>query len=165
MAINDTSCSEIININTLSHYFCSMKKILYLLLLSLLTIKGFSQTFKIVGKGNSGETKCSGYIYQSDNGLFHKISIHLSDMLEHEYQILDKEQKDERTIKYTLLDSNMKYSDRYIIKYKCPYGKYVYFFEFPPLYPKQGRTVYKAVKEKTVINGFIITEEGNVIPQ
>ena len=30
---------------------------------------------------------------------------------------------------------------------------------------KQGRTVYKAVKEKTVINGFIITENGEVIPQ
>lgn len=142
-----------------------IKNCFLLIFFFLLSANVFAQTFKIVGKGNSGETKCSGYIYQSDNGGFHKISIHLSDMLEHEYQISGKEQKDERTIKYTFLDSNMKYDDSYIIKYKCPYGKYVYFFEFPPLYPKQGRTVYKAVKEKTVINGFIITEEGEVIPQ
>ena len=79
--------------------------------------------------------------------LWLKISIHLSDMLEHEYQILDKEQIDERTIKYEFLDRNVEYKDCYIIKYKCPYGKNVYFFEFPPLYPKQGRTVYKTVIE------------------
>ena len=135
-----------------------MKKILFLLFLSLLAINGFSQTFEIIGKGNSGETKCSGYIHQSDNGVFDKISIHLSDMLEHEYQISGKEQIDERTIKYTFLDSNVKYSDSYIIKYKCPYGKYVYFFEFPPLYSKQGRTVYKVVKKKVVISGFVVQD-------
>lgn len=142
-----------------------MKKIVFLLFLSLMTINGFSQTFKIVGKGNSGETKCSGYIKQSGENAGDSFTIHLSDMLQHKYTVLSKEQIDERTIKYSIMDMDLDSGNRYIIKQKCPNGKYVYFFEFPPLYSKQGRTVYKAVKEQTIINGFIITEEGEIIPQ
>lgn len=142
-----------------------MKKILFLLFLSLLVINGGSQTFKIVGKGNSGETKCSGYIEQSGDNVGDSFTIHLSDMLQHKYIILSKEQIDERTIKYSIMNMDLDSYNRYIIKQKCPNGKYTYFFEFPPLYSKQSRTVYKTVKEKVVINGFIITEEGEAIPQ
>lgn len=142
-----------------------MKKILLSLLFLLGVTNIFAQTYKIVGKGNSGKTKCSGYIEQSGDGVGGSFTIHLSDMLQHKYMILMKEQIDERTIKYSFMDTDLDSRNCYIIKQKCPNGKYTYFFEFPPLYPKQGRTVYKAVKEKMVINGFIITEEGNVIPQ
>lgn len=142
-----------------------MKKILFLLFLSLLVINGVSQTFKIVGKGNSGETKCSGYIEQSGDNVGDSFTIHLSDMLQHKYIILSKEQIDERTIKYSIMNMDLDSYNRYIIKQKYPNGKYTYFFEFPPLYSKQSRTIYKTVKEKVVINGFIITEEGEAIPQ
>lgn len=143
-----------------------MKKNCFLLIFFfLLSINVFAQTFKIVGKGNSGEFKCSGYIKQSGDNAGDNITIYLSDMLQYKYMILSKEQIDERTIKYGIMDMDLDSCNRYIIKQKCPNGKYTYFFEFPPLYSKQGRTVYKAVKEKVVINGFIITEEGVVIPQ
>lgn len=133
-----------------------MKKKLFLLFLSLLAINCFSQTFKILGKGSSGEIKCSGYIEQYDNYVGSSFTIHLTDMLEQEYKVLSKEQIDEKTIKYEVFDAN--YKSNYIIKQKCPYGKYVYFFEFPPLYSKQNRTIYKVVKKKVVINGFVVQE-------
>lgn len=142
-----------------------IKNCFLLIFFYFLSVNVFAQTFKIVGKGNSGEFKCSGYIEQSGDNAGDNITIHLSDMLQHKYMILSKEQIDEKTIKYSIMDMNLDSRNRYIIKQKCPNGKYTYFFEFPPLYSKQGRTVYKAVKEKIIINGFIITEEGKVIPQ
>lgn len=136
-----------------------MKKMYMLfLLLSLLTINCYSQTFNIVGKGVSGKTRCSGYIEQSGEDFGDYFTIYLSDILQHKYQILNKEQIDKRTIKYNIIDINLDNDNCYIIKQKCPNGKYTYFFEFPPLYSKQGRTVYKAVKKKIVINGFVVQE-------
>lgn len=142
-----------------------IKNCFLLIFFFLLSVNVFAQTFKIVGKGNSGETKCSGYIEQSGDNVGDSFTIHLSDMLQHKYIILSKEQIDERTIKYSIMNMDLDSYNRYIIKQKCPNGKYTYFFEFPPLYSKQSRTVYKTVKEKVVINGFIITEEGEAIPQ
>lgn len=142
-----------------------MRKTLITIIFSILALNCSAQTYKIIGKGNSGETKCSGYIKQSGENAGDSFTIHLSDMLQHKYTVLSKEQIDERTIKYSIMDMDLDSGNRYIIKQKCPNGKYVYFFEFPPLYSKQGRTVYKAVKEQTIINGFIITEEGEIIPQ
>ena len=134
-----------------------MKKSCFILMFFfLLSAKVFAQTFKIVGKGNSGEIKCSGYIEQYDNYVGSCFTIHLTDMLEQEYKVLSKEQIDEKTIKYEVIDANHK--SNYIIKQKCPYGKYVYFFEFPPLYSKQNRTIYKVVKKKVVINGFVVQD-------
>ena len=121
-----------------------MKRILFLSFFSLLAINVFSTTFTIVGKGSSGESKCSGYIRQYGN----KITIHLTDMLEEEYTIISKDQIDENTIIYTV---NI-YSRAYIKKWKSSYDSDVYYFEFPPLYPQQGRTTYKAVK--LVIDGI-----------
>lgn len=142
-----------------------MGKILITIIFSILALNCSAQTYKIIGKGNSGETECSGYIKQSGENAGDSFTIHLSDMLQHKYTVLSKEQIDERTIKYSIMDMDLDSGNRYIIKQKCPNGKYVYFFEFPPLYSKQGRTVYKTVKEQTIINGFIITEEGEIIPQ
>lgn len=122
-----------------------MKKILILALFSFFMTGLLAQTFKIVGKGNSGEIKCSGYIEQYDNYVGSSLTIYLTDMLKQEYKVLSKEQIDEKTIKYVVIDAN--YKSDYIIKQKCPYGKYVYFFEFPPLYSKQNRTIYKVVRE------------------
>lgn len=133
-----------------------MKKILFLSLFSLLAINVFSQTFTIVGKGRSGGIECSGQIVQYDAPVGSNFTIHLTDMLEQEYTVMGKEQIDEKTIRYEVIDAN--YNSSYIIKQKCPYGKYVYFFEFPPLYSKQGRTIYKAVKKKIVVNGWVLQD-------
>ena len=70
-------------------------------------------------------------------------------MLEAVFEISSKEQIDERTIRYCSYRKDGKYglTPYYIYKYKCPYGKNIYFFQFPPLYNNQGTTVYKAVKQ------------------
>lgn len=133
-----------------------MKKIVPFIVFIILTLNASAQTYRIIGKGNSGETKCSGYIRQNEDSFTGEgsFTIRLSDMLERTYRIWEKEQIDERTIKYKVFDKELNH----IIKQKCPNGKYVYFFEFPPLYPKQSRTIYKAAKEKVVFNGFVIDD-------
>ena len=117
------------------------------MLLSLVAVSAYSAYYTIVGKGNSGQTKCSGYVIE--NTLFNTIELHISDMLNQKYSIYKKVQVNENTIKYECGLYNEISLEKYIIrKQKCPNGKSVYFFEFPPLYEGQGRTVYKVVKEE-----------------
>lgn len=114
--------------------------------------------FEIVGKGDSGQLKCSGTISETFGmSLYGSIKITLSDMLEQEFRIVEKEQIDERTIKYHceksgVLDweknsiGNMQSRRYFIIKQKCNINENVYFFQFPALYEGQGTTVYKTRK-------------------
>ena len=118
-------------------------------LLSIFAYTGYSQTYKIVGKGNSGQYQCSGYV--SEDSFFKTITLYVSDMLNHKYSIKKKVQVNDNTIRYVcteyelqdFVDSGMK--NFYIIKQKCPNGKNTYFYQFPPLYKGQGSTVYKVV--------------------
>lgn len=124
-----------------------MKKVFLIFLLSIFAYTGYSQTYKykIVGKGNSGQYQCSGYV--SENLLFKTITLYVSDMLNHEYRISKKEQVNDNTIRYVCLEDNPDwgFKEIYIIKQKCPHGKNTYFYQFPPLYKGQGSTVYKVV--------------------
>lgn len=111
------------------------------------------QVFDIVGKGKSGEIKCSGRIWKYISGSDISFSILLSNMSDDEdfeYEISTKEQIDKNTIKYNIGEGpNLTNGERYIIEQRHITEKNVYFFEFPALYPSQKRTVYKAIKKKT----------------
>ena len=123
-----------------------MKKLFITLLLSLVAVSAYSEYYTIVGKGNSGQTKCSGYVIEDT--FFNTIDLHISDMLNQKYRIEKKVQVNENTIKYVCgLYDELSLEKYIIIKNKCPNGKYVYFFDFPPMYEGQGRTVYKVVKK------------------
>lgn len=138
-----------------------MKKILILTLFSFWMTGLFAQTFitpvevqvfDIVGKGKSDVTQCSGRIwkYIEESGI--SFAIQLSDMPDDEdfeYGTSTKEQIDKNTIRYNISEGlNLKQEDCYIIEQKHSTEKNVYFFEFPPLYPSQGRTMYKTVKKE-----------------
>lgn len=122
------------------------------MLLFLVTITVAGQTFnnfKIVEKGNFVYEKCSGVISERLGlGLFGEITITLSDMLEQKFIILEKEQIDERTIRYKCQKIDLSYDiKRYdIIKQKCNINESVYFFSFPPLYDGNKTTIYKTIK-------------------
>lgn len=111
---------------------------------------GYSYSFDIVGKGNSGQYKCSGNIYENKES----ITVWISDMLQRSYWVTRREQVDEVTIKlicrdYELDDYVANGSKEYIIyKQKCTIGKNVYFFTIPPMYNGQGRTTYKVVRTR-----------------
>lgn len=114
---------------------------------------GYSYSFEIVGKGNSGQYKCSGGIYEDNKS----ITVRISDMLQRSYRVIRREQVDEVTIKlickdYTAEDmiaNGASIATEYIIyKQKCTIGKNVYFFEIPPMYKGQGRTTYKVVRTR-----------------
>ena len=127
-----------------------MKKSILTFFVFLLPIMSYCReynTFTIVGKGDSGQYECKGEIKQEEDsgfGYSGNIEISISDMITKRFHIEKREIKDEKTIIYTTSDENWKKD--YIVKYKCPYGKDVYFFVFPPLYNGQGRTTYKAKK-------------------
>ena len=126
-----------------------MKRILAiaLLLCSILSTKAWI-TYEIAGKGNTGQYKCSGKIVEDPWGYRpNSIQIILSEMLEATFNIASKEQIDQRTIKYICYKVDSTYNlDKYIIiKYKCPYGKDVYFFTFPALYNGDKDTTYKTI--------------------
>ena len=138
-----------------------MKKVLILTLFSFWMTGLFAQTFitpvevqvfDIVGKGKSDVTQCSGRIwkYIEESGI--SFAIQLSDMPDDEdfeYGTSTKEQIDKNTIRYNISEGlNLKQEDCYIIEQKHSTEKNVYFFEFPPLYPSQGRTMYKTVKKE-----------------
>ena len=111
---------------------------------------GYSYSFEIVGKGNSGQYKCSGDIYESDKS----ITVRISDMLQRSYRITGREQVDEVTIKFICMDYTTEditangWKEYIIYKQKCTNGKNVYFFEIPPMYKGQGRTTYKVVRTR-----------------
>ena len=111
---------------------------------------GYSYSFEIVGKGDSGQYKCSGDIFENKES----ITVRISDMLQRSYRVTRREQVDEVTIKlickdYTLEDMIASGTKEYIIyKQKCTNGKNVYFFEIPPMYKGQGRTTYKVVRTR-----------------
>lgn len=98
-----------------------MKTSILAMFLTLISLSGFCQSFTIVGKGNAGETKCTGSIRQSSN-VQDYIYIELSDMLNRKFNIFSKEQINERTIRYKFYDFESS-TQGYIVKYKCPYGK------------------------------------------
>lgn len=138
-----------------------MKKILILALFSFwmtgLLVQTFItpvevQVFDIVGKGKSDVTQCSGRIwkYIEESGI--SFAIQLSDMSDDEdfeYETSTKKQIDKNTIRYNISGGlNLKQEDCYIIEQKHSTEKNVYFFEFPPLHPSQGRTKYKTVKKE-----------------
>lgn len=138
-----------------------MKKVLILTLFSFWMTGLLAQTFitpvevqvfDIVGKGKSDVTQCSGRIwkYIEESGI--SFVIQLSDMPDDEdfeYGTSTKEQIDKNTIRYNISEGlNLKQEDCYIIEQKHSTEKNVYFFEFPPLYPSQGRTMYKTVKKE-----------------
>lgn len=138
-----------------------MKKILILTLFSFWMTGLHAQTFiapvevqvfDVVGKGKSDVTQCSGRIwkYIEESGI--SFAIQLSDMSDDEdfeYETSTKKQIDKNTIRYNISEGlNLKQEDCYIIEQKHPTEKNVYFFEFPPLYPSQGRTMYKTVKKE-----------------
>lgn len=118
------------------------------LLMSMLSAKAWID-YKIVGKGNAGEYKCSGKVVEEPWGYPpNSIQIILSDMLEAVFNIASKEQIDERTIRYICYKNNDYSLEKYIIiKHKCPYGKDVYFYSFPPLYNGDAVNVYKTIKQ------------------
>lgn len=137
-----------------------MKKILAFMFLSFWVTSIFAQTyvipvdihvFEIVSKGKSN-TPCSGRIWKYIRGSEISFAIQLSSMSDDddfEYEISTKEQIDKNTIKYYISkDSNLEFGDYYIIEEKDTKEENIYFFEFPALYPSQGRTVYKAVKDE-----------------
>ena len=149
-----------------------MKRTITLIILSFCFFYSFSQHFgtsyEIIGKGASGEKKCKGSITECPpNSILNQsfdevINIYLSDMLNANFKIVKKQQVDDRTIKllcikkdgditsYIKVDKAGILSSNYdeIIKYKCPYGKNVYFFTFPPLYEGQGKITYKTIKNE-----------------
>ena len=130
-----------------------MKKIGFTLIMFLFSVNCFCQTYKIVGKGVSGQHNCSGTITEY-KGIQRTISIYLSDMLNKTYNVSEKKQIDERTIQYKCY-GNMEEGDfsdtYYIVKQKCDNSNSVYFFQFPPLYKGQGNVIYKTVIQS---NGF-----------
>lgn len=111
---------------------------------------GYNYSFEIVGKGNSGQYKCSGNIYE-DKG---SITVWLSDMLQKTYRVYRREQVDEVTIRLICRDSTLEdlaangIKEYIIYKQKCTIGKNVYFFTIPPMYNGQGRTTYKVVRTR-----------------
>jgi len=128
-----------------------MKKFVVTMLFSLIVLSAFCQNpktrYDIVGKGSSGQYKCSGYVIEDT--FFKTIEVYISDMLNRKFSINKKVQVNESTIKY-ICGNTLEDMEAYgiqteytVIKQKCPNGKDVYFFEFPPLYDGQGRTVYK----------------------
>ena len=131
-----------------------MRKVVLSFLLCFFTINSYSQIFNIIEKSSLGtEERCSGTILQS--AITKSIYIELSDMLNERFTILRKEQIDERTINYICKKSNsepeftkygLKFKEYSIIKQKCNINPNVYFFEFPPLYDGQFRTIYKTKK-------------------
>lgn len=138
-----------------------MKKILILTLFSFWMTGLLAQTFitpvevqvfDIVGKGKSNVTQCSGRIwkYIEESGI--SFAIQLSDMPDDEnfeYETSTKKQIDKNTIRYNISKGlNLKQEDCYIIEQKHSTEKNIYFFEFPPLYSSQGRTIYKTVKKE-----------------
>lgn len=119
-----------------------------LLFLSVLSAKAWIN-YEIVGKGDTGQYKCSGKVVEDPWGYKpNSIQIIMSDMLEATFSIASKEQIDERTIKFICYKDGTYNLDKYIIiKYKCPYGKDVYFFTFPALYNGDKNTTYKTIKK------------------
>lgn len=116
-----------------------------------LGLEPYKRYYTIVGKGNSGEQKCSGSIVETygSNQLSGElyvstIYIRLSEMLHDSFLCIDKKIVDERTIKYNGLSPETKNVGD-IIKQQCNVNNKVYFFTFPSLYQGQGRTVYKTV--------------------
>lgn len=116
--------------------------------MSMLSANAWDYT--IVGKGNAGEHKCSGKVIENPFGYrLNSIQIILSDMLKCVFNIAEKEQVDERTIRYICYKDGDYSLEKYVIvKYKCPYGKDVYFFSFPALYNGDRETTYKVIKKK-----------------
>lgn len=128
-----------------------MKQIISSIFLCLCAFTASAWTnYTIIGKGNSGQYKCDGKIVEDPFGYKpNSIQIILSDMLEAVFNIATKEQIDERTIRYICYKNGDYSLDKYIIiKYKCPYGKNVYFYSFPALYRGDKETTYKTIKEK-----------------
>lgn len=128
-----------------------MKKFFVTFLLSLVAVSaycfGTGTYYTIVGKGSSGQTKCSGHVIEDT--FFKTIELYVSDMLNQKYYVYEKVQVNENTVKYVCDKENtITYDHLIIFKQKCPNGMNVYFFEFPPLYEGQGRTVYKVVKSE-----------------
>ena len=128
-----------------------MKRVIVILCLfmSMLSANAWID-YTIVGKGNSGEYKCSGKVVEDPFGYRpNSIQIILSDMLECVFNIATKEQVDERTIRYICYKDGDYSLEKYVIvKYKCPYGKDVYFYSFPALYNGDKETTYKVIKKK-----------------
>ena len=132
-------------------HLLKMKRLIILVVLITSLLCAYAWTdYTIIGKGSSGEYKCSGRITENPFGYCHNsIEIVISDMLEAVFEIDSKEQIDEKTIKLVCHRAKTYFWDEYIIyKQKCPNGRNVYFFEFPPLYNNQGRTVYKTIKKE-----------------
>ena len=128
-----------------------MKHILSSLLLCLCAFTASAWTnYTIVGKGDSGQYKCNGKIVEDPFGYRpNSIQIILSDMLDAVFNIATKKQIDERTIQYVCYKDGDYSLEKYtIIKYKCPYGKNVYFYSFPALYNGDKETTYKTIMDK-----------------
>ena len=107
------------------------------------TIK--AQLFEIVGKGDSGEYQCSGYIaWYSD-----EIRIQLNELLFQSYSIGRREIINESTIQYKIISIGEDIVlDKYIIIYKCPNADNVYFFNLPDLTNTNRNVSYKTKKVK-----------------
>lgn len=114
------------------------------------SVRTNSTYYIIVGKGNSGQNKCSGKIIEGifPTNLLSSIEIILFDKMHVYFGVLSEEQIDELTVRYLCYKSDDILSpNEYIItKYKCPNKQNVYFYSFPALYNGDMETTYKAIK-------------------
>lgn len=122
-----------------------LKKLMCLLVFLSVSFSIKAQLFEIVGKGNSGEYQCSGYIaWYSD-----EIRIQLNELLYQSYSIWKREIIDESTIQYEIITIGEDIVfNKYIIIYKCPNADNVYFFNIPDLTNTNRNVSYKTRKVK-----------------
>ena len=122
-----------------------LKKLMCLLVFLSVSFSIKAQLFEIVGKGNSGEYQCSGYIaWYSD-----EIRIQLNELLYQSYSIGKREVIDESTIQYEIITIGEDIViNKYIIIYKCPNADNVYFFNMPDLANTNRNVSYKTRKLK-----------------
>lgn len=108
--------------------------------------------YTIVGKGNSGQNKCSGKIIEGifPTNLLDSIEIILYDKLHVDFVVLYEVQIDELTVRYICYKSDELSSPKeYVItKYKYSNKQNVYLYSFPSLCDGDMETSYKAIKSE-----------------
>lgn len=131
-----------------------MKKLLFSFVMMLFVHTIYGQTFSIIGKGSSGEKKCSGKIAVSNSYLGNSGNISISEDTWIEpiyYHGCDKSRIDSRTLKYEFVEywkENRKKEDKIIIiMQKCDIDPNVYFFQVRSNGVIPSATTYKTIKK------------------
>lgn len=129
-----------------------MKKIFILLLGLIFCNTCLAQRYEIIGKGETGQTPCGGYIYVFTQGQeSYEIKIEIDDIQNKSWDFLRRKIINERTVAFFYavdfrLPGDKSEPKPLIYMQKCDINPNVYFFVLPKLFGDDGTEIYKTRK-------------------